>query len=175
MALIKSKRYPEYYTYVGPANLSTIEYKVARFPGLDSLSSRIITQAVEYEVNRNNAKLLEVAVYSENSWWGIIPIYVIKITFKWYSLGVVIGEAPLIEPVTLIGIIAVAVATIFISIAAIVYFWTSYNVKIKHGYPPWYEGIFGKVALVLIVGAGAYALVKLTPGLYRKIYKQKKT
>lgn len=174
MALIKSKIYPEYYTYVGDANKSTIIFQVTRFPGLDSVASTIITTAVEYEINRNNARLLEVAVYSDNTWWGIVPTYTITTEFKWYQPGVALGEAAL-EPLTLIAIIAAAIAAIIISIAAIVIFSKYFNIVEKHGWPPWYESMFGKIALVLIAGAGAYAIIKLVPYIYEKIYKEKKT
>jgi len=175
MTLIKSKRYPEYDTYVGLIHHTSLETKVTRFPGLDSIASKITTSAVEYEIYKEGGKILEVSVYSENSWWTIIPTYTITVEFKWYLPGeFTLGEESLIAP-AIIASILWAIAAILAIIAVIYYTKRNYDTIEQYGYPPWYESIFGKVALVLIAGAGAYAIYKLTPYLYQKIYKQKKT
>jgi len=173
MALIKSKRYPEFYTYVGSIHHTTIEYQIPRIPGLTWIANRIITEAVEYEINKGGGELLEVAIYSENTWYSIIPTYTIKTEFKWYLPGeLTLGFEERTFSVTAIIIAIVALIGILFG-----FYYTKrhYDTIEQHGWPPWYESIFGKVALVLIVGAGAYAIVKLTPYLYQKIYKEKKT
>lgn len=177
MVLIKSKRYPEYFSYSGPIHHTSLEAKITRFSGLDSMANEIINNAVEGEVYKENGKMLEVLVYYENSWYGIIPTYTITVEFKWYlpgefALGI---EGDTLLAPAIIASILWSIAGILAILAIVYYTKRRYDAIEQHGYPPWYESIFGKITLVLIAGAGAYAVVKLTPYLYKKVYKQKKT
>lgn len=168
MALITSKRYPEFYTYIGKVHHTTIKYQINIISGLNVLGSRIITDAIEGEIYKEGGKILEASVYCDYSWWGIIPTFTITTEFKWYLPGETFGVEPLSVTAIIIAIVAV-LAIIF----GFYYTKRYFDVVEKHGYPPWYESIFGKVALVLVAGAGAYAIYKFTPYLYQKIYKGK--
>lgn len=177
--LIKSKRYPEADTYSGYIHHSTIEDTVARFPGLDTIASKIISEAVESEISKSGGRLLEVAVYSKNSWWGIIPTYIITTEIKWYLPGEIsrelsLGDAKLAVQAIIIAVV-VAIAAIYIMWKIAHIFDRHYDVVEKYGYAPWYSSMFGSLTLLIIAGAGAYLIIRYGPSLYKKIYKEKKT
>lgn len=170
MALIKSRRYPEYDTYKGYIHHSSIICKTPRVPGLDSLASRIIIECVETEIINAGGRLLETAVYSENSWWGIIPTYTINIKIKWYIPGEYsLKEQALIADWVLVAIIAA------VTLIILVYVSEYYDAVERFGYPPWYSGPFGGLTLLLLAAGGLYLVITFSPAIYRKVFKKEKT
>jgi len=163
MALIKSKRYPEADTYVGYIHHTADIFQTTRFSGLDSTADKIIS-TVETEMSKASAHLLEIGVYSEKTWWGIIPTYTLTVECKYYLPGESLGTSFPIPAIVW------AILAILALIAFVYYTKRKFDIIEKYGYAPWYSGIFGGVTLLIIAGAGAFLTIKyLVPYLSKKM------
>lgn len=168
MGLIKHKRYSEADVYRGLIHHTVIEYQIPRIPWLDALAASIITYAVEKEIYRGGGVLLETAIYSEKTWYGIIPTNTITTDLKW----VLAGEAALSKREAELSVTAIIIAIV----AAIGFLVGAYFIKRyydtieQYGYPPWYSTVTGGIALLGIVAVGGFLVYTFAPEI-KKLFK----
>lgn len=113
MGLVERKIYPDYYSYRGKAFEGNLVFHTIRLEFLNDAIEWVATEVLEYAVNSKNGKMLDLSIYLEEDWWGIIPTY--RWTLKWnfYIPGVSLGQATagagiiLALIISLLGLIAI--------------------------------------------------------------------
>jgi len=169
------KNYPDADTYQGECFKGHLEFYTTRFPFIDSVINWILTNAIEYGVQKKGGRLLRVEIYAiEDSWHGI-PAYRWKVTFYFYVVAIA-WQTVALEILKYVAIIVVSIALAYIVKKLEVGTWFRNIFQPGKDNPiyTWFRG-FGEMAYnvgvaILLGGAG---ILLLYYGLSRMKEKQK--
>ena len=150
LGLVKHKVYPGYETYQGRASRATLKFKGLRIPFGDSIISWLVEEAVEAQTRLGGGEMLELKIWAEKDWWGIIPTYKWTIEWSFYDRGLSLGQprSLIAPPVIIAAIVAV------IGLFAIV--WILKEVKEIIWGPAGNGGVISSFTTLALVGGGLY-------------------